>query len=779
MTPEIITVMIILGIAGVLFVTDRIRMDLVALLVLVSLTLTGLVTPAEALSGFSNPAVVTVWAVLILGGALSRTGVANVIGSRMLKMVGQTDARMIIIIMVVAGFLSGIMNNVGVASIFLPVVIAMARRTNRAPSKLLMPLAYAALLGGLVTLIGTPPNILISESLREAGLEPFQMFDYTPVGLFVMFGGIIYMVLWGRHLLPARDVLREVAGERKKDYAELYKLHERIFVIRVSKESKLTGKLTTDSLLGPVLGLNVIAILRNDRVLPATDPHATIEIGDRLLVEGKDEQVVSILAKQDLVLEDERYALENLVSAEIGLVELRISSDSPLSGQTLKEMDFRERFDLIILAVRRGQHVWRTKLEGIRLQPEDILLAQGKRDEIDALGVYGNWFSTRTITEGVYNMEERLMMVRLRQESSLVGKSLVDSRFGEAFGLGVLGIIRDGDVQLMPAPDEILEAGDILMVKGRQEDLLTLDGMQKLEVEKGAPPINELESEDTGMVEVVLSPHTTLAGKSLNELNFRAKYGLNVLAIWREARAYRTNLRDMDLRFGDALLLYGPREKAKLLGSEPDFIVLAEESQEVPRLNKAPTAVIIMALVLIPVILGWVNIAIGAIAGVVLMVLTRCVTMDEAYRSIQLNAVFLIAGMLPLGTAMEKTGAAQFLANGMISLVGGYGPIAVMAGIFILVSLASQVMPNPVVAVLLAPIALRTAAEMGVSPYPLMMTVAMSASAAFLSPVGHTANILIMGPGGYKFGDYIKVGLPLTLVVMVVVLLVTPLFWPL
>jgi di/tricarboxylate transporter len=235
----------------------------------------------------------------------------------------------------------------------------------------------------------------------------------------------------------------------------------------------------------------------------------------------------------------------------------------------------------------------------------------------------------------------------------------------------------------------------------------------------------------------------------------------------------------MALRFGDALLLYGSREKARLLGGEPDFIVLAEESQEVPRLNKAPTAVIIMALVLVPVILGWVNIAIGAIAGVVLMVLTRCVTMDEAYRSIQLNAVFLIAGMLPLGTAMERTGAAQFLADGMISLVGGYGPIAVMAGIFILVSLASQVMPNPAVAVLLAPIALKAAADLGVSPYPLMMTVAMSASAAFLSPVGHPANLMIMGPGGYKFNDYIKVGLPLTLVVMVVVLLVTPLFWPL
>jgi di/tricarboxylate transporter len=234
----------------------------------------------------------------------------------------------------------------------------------------------------------------------------------------------------------------------------------------------------------------------------------------------------------------------------------------------------------------------------------------------------------------------------------------------------------------------------------------------------------------------------------------------------------------MPLRFGDALLLYGPREKVRLLGGEPDFIVLEEGAHEVPRLKKAPIAVAIMAVVLVPVILGWVSIAIGAITGVVLMVLTGCLTMEEAYRSIQLNAVFLIAGMLPLGTAMEKTGAAQFLAEGMVSLVGGYGPIAVMAGIFVLVSIASQVMPNPAVAVLLAPIAMSTAANLGVSPYPLLMTVAISASAAFLSPVGHPANLMVMGPGGYKFTDYLKVGLPLTLLVMVVVLLVTPLFWP-
>jgi di/tricarboxylate transporter len=252
-----------------------------------------------------------------------------------------------------------------------------------------------------------------------------------------------------------------------------------------------------------------------------------------------------------------------------------------------------------------------------------------------------------------------------------------------------------------------------------------------------------------------------------------------VLAIWREGRAYRSNLRDMALRFGDALLLYGPRDKLKVLGSEPDFLVLTEEAQEAPKLNKAPIAALLMGVVLLPVILGWLPIYITAVIGATLMVVAGCLTMEEAYRSIEWKAVFLIAGMLPLGIAMQQTGAARLLADGVVSTVGELGPLAVLAGLFVLTTLATQVMPNPAVAVLLAPIALNTANDLGMSPYALMMTVAVAASASFLSPVSHPANVLIMGPGGYRFTDYIRVGLPLTAVVLVVTLLVLPLFWPL
>jgi di/tricarboxylate transporter len=280
-------------------------------------------------------------------------------------------------------------------------------------------------------------------------------------------------------------------------------------------------------------------------------------------------------------------------------------------------------------------------------------------------------------------------------------------------------------------------------------------------------------------VEAIVSPYATLAGKTLDELHFRTKYGLNVLAIWRGGRPYRSNLKDMVLQFGDALLLYGPRENAMVLGSDPDFLVLTEAAQEPMRVKKAPIAILIMVGVLSAVILGWLNIAVAAISGVVLMVLTKSLTMEEAYRSVQWQAIFLIAGMLPLGIAMQNSGAAQYLADLMLGVIGGLGGLAVMAGLFILAALGSQVMPNPAVAVLLAPIAISSAAELGISPYPLMMTIAISSSAAFLSPVGHPANVLVMGPGGYRFRDYLIVGLPLTLVIFLAVMIAMPLLWPL
>lgn len=779
MTTDIAIVFAITALAILLFITEWIRVDVVALLVLVSLALTNLVTPAEAISGFSNPAVVTVWAVLILSAALSRTGVAGLVGHRVLRLAGNSEIRLLAVIMLTVAILSGFMNDIGVATLFLPVVIDIARRMKLPPSKFLIPLAFAALLGGLTTLIGTPPNILISESLRQAGLEPFQMFDYAPVGIVVMLAGVVFMLLIGRHLLPKRDIARELSGSGYDDHDRLFDLRERMGTIHLPADSALAGKNLSQSRLGSALGLNVIAVIHDDQTNLAPGPQVTLHPGDKLLVEGRLDQLADLHGRHQLTLEDEEVSVEKLVSAEIELVEVSIPSNSTLIGETLRQVDFRQKFGAIVLSIRRGEISMRTSLETIPLKQDDVLLVQGTRPQIETLRQDTNFSVSIPQSAEVYNLEERLMVVGLPEDSSLVGKSLTDSRLGDAFGLGVMGIVRDGKTILMPSPQEKLMAGDTLLVKGKQEDLLTLEGLQGLEIDSDAPPeLVELESEDVGLIETILSPYATIAGKTLRELHFRAKYGLSVLAIWREGQAFRSNLRDISLRFGDALLLYGPRDKFKMLGSEPDFLVLTEEAQEAPRRNKTLISVLIMVAVLLPVILGWLDIAIAAVAGVILMILTGCLTIDEAHRSIQWKAIFLIAGMLPLGIALQKTGAASFLAQEMVRLVGSWGPVAVMAGLFILAAVASQVMPNPAVAVLLAPIALNTANDLGISPFPLLMAIAVSASAAFLSPVGHSANILVMGPGGYRFSDYIKVGLPLTLVVLVVVVLVMPIFWP-
>jgi di/tricarboxylate transporter len=779
MTFEIVTVFAITALAVLLFVSERVRVDLVALLVMVSLALTGLITPAEALSGFSNAAVVTVWAVLILSAGLARTGVAGSIGHRVLRLAGNGEARLILMIMLMVGALSGFMNSIGVASLFLPVVIDIAKRTKIPPSKLLMPLAFAALMGGLITLIGTPPNILISEALRAANLKPFGMFDYTPVGIFVLVGGVAFVVLLGRRLLPDRDISRDTARGAQADYKEFYELQDRMAMVFLPDDSNLAGKTLGKSKLGSILGLNVVAIIHDGHTDLAPSAETVLQIGDRLLLEGRIDKLTEFHDRQHLVIEDEKIAIEKLTSADIELVELELTQESSLINRTLRQIDFRQHYALIVLAIRRGEIVWRTNLESIPLQVGDKLLVQGDQAHLNTIREERDFIFSPSQAAQVYQLEERLMLVRLPEDSSLVGKTLTESRLGDAFGLGVMGIIRQEQTHLMPDPNKRLEAGDTLLVKGRKEDLLTVDGLQTLRIEpEPTIALSELESAEVGLVEAVLSPHTSLVGKNLRQIHFRVKYGLSVLAIWREGKAYYSNLGEMALRFGDALLLHGARDRIQVLGSEPDFLVLTEEAQEAPRTNKALLAVLIMLVVLLPVIFGLVPIAIMVVVGVVLMVLTGCLTMDEAYRAIEWKAVFLIAGMIPLGIAMQKTGAASFVATGMVSLLGIYGPTVVMAGLFILTSLASQVMPNPAAAVLLAPIALNAASDLGISPYTLAMTVAVAASAAFLSPIGHPANLLVMGPGGYRFSDYIKVGLPLTLVVLVVVMLILPIFWP-
>ncbi|NNF99431.1 MAG: SLC13 family permease [Desulfobacteraceae bacterium] len=784
MTPDIVLVFTILGASVLLLIMEWIPMEVTALLALSAVALTGLVTPVEALSGFSNPAVVTVWAVFILSGGLTRTGVANVIGNFVLRLAGTRETTMIVVIMATAGVMSAIMNNVAVAALMLPVVMDIARHTGRSPSRLLMPLAYGSLLGGLTTQIGTPPNILVSDALRDAGLISFTFFDFTPVGIIVMITGIVYMAFVGRHLLPRGDAARETAADGKTDWQARYDLTERLIQVRIPRRSILLNKTLAQIRMGPILGWNVIGITRGEQTMLAPGPAATLHADDLLTVEGGIEAIEELQRFRRLVLEEGGIDLWTSFSDNDKFGEVELPMNSRFVGNTLNTLGFRGRFGLNVLAVRRNNHIHRTSLQDMLLQRGDRLLVAGAVEPLEALketaGFDGFRYVEPTELTDVYRLQEYLMVLRVPAESTLANQTLKDSRLADVLGSRVLGILRGGRPIILPEPDELLQSGDRLLLEGDERNLDVLSGLHELEIEhRSVPDVRKLVSGDVGLVEVILSPQATLEGRTLRQLNFREKYGLNVLALWRKGHAHQTNLRDMDLRFGDALLLLGHRDKLQLLGREPDFIVLTETAQEKVRRDKMTLAIALMVLVLAPVIMGWVPIYIAAVMGAALMVLTGCLTMEEAYRQIEWKAVFLIAGMLPLGIALDRTGAARLIAEGVVSIAGPYGPHAIMFAMVALTFLSTCFVPTAALVVLMAPIVLNTSANMGLSPHGLIMGVAMAASASFTTPISHPANILVMGPGGYRFSDYLKVGGLLTLVILLVLMLAMPIFWPL
>jgi di/tricarboxylate transporter len=593
MSLDNILILAILGGALVLFISERLRVDVVALLVLSALILTDLVTIEEAFSGFASPAVVTVWSVFIISGALYRTGVADSLARAVLRLAGRDPLRLTVVIMVTVGVMSAFMNNIGAVAIMLPAVVSVAHNLRIPPSKLLIPLAFASLMGGNMTLIGTPPNILAAEILRNyGGLEPFSFFDFTPTGLIVLTAGVIYMAFIGRHILP------------------------------------------------------------------------------------------------------ERY-----------------------SGSAPGDVE--------------------------RLRPY--------------------------LTE-----------IRIPRQSALVGKSVAESGLGERHDLNIIHIERGQDAPFFPSADRLLLADDVLLVEGRRDDILTACDVYTL-FPNSADATHELDltSGSAGLVEVTLSPGSEFIGQTLQRIQFRSRYDLSVLAIRHHGESLVSRLADVPLDFGDSLLVQGEQSKIELLRRDDNFLVLDSPPLDTRRLRKGPLALGILLTVLLAITLGWLHPSAAMLMGALAMVLTGILRMDEAYQAIEWKSVFLIAGILPLGVAMETTGTAALIAEQITGLLGGLGPRAVLIGIFILTALLTEVISNAAATVLVAPIAIDTALSLDASPYTFVLAVVIAASTSFLMPIGHQVNVLVFGPGGYRFSDYTKVGVWLNLIILLLVALVLPLIWPL
>ena len=778
MTSEIILTLSILGVVMLLFITEWLRADLVALLTLSVLALTGLVKPDEALSGFSSPAVITVWAVFILSAGLARTGVASWMGRQVLRLGGGGEKRMLFVVMAVAAVLSGFMNNVGVTALMLPVVLDICRRTNRPPSLMLIPLAFSASLGGMMTMIGTPANILVSDILDKAGFNALGLFDFLPFGVIVTFTGIIYLMTVGQKLLPQRDVTKEF-HENGRDKLDTFSIEERLFVITLPEKTHLDGLTLGQSRFGSVLGLNVIGVMRKGHTNLGPNPETVLRGGDRLLVTGRADQLLAWKKTPQFQLLSNHISPEHLTSEDVQLVEARLSPNSSILGKNLEQLHFRQQYGGIVLALCRNSGPIHYALESVILQPDDKLLMMVHKGQIAALNNEKDLILSET-NACQYQLEDALRLIKIPAGSHLANKTIAEIHLGDAYRMGVFGIMRDSKTILMPVANETILTGDQLIVKIRPESMAILDSLHTLEIDTAAhPSYEDMESDTVGLLDVVISPQSSLPGKTLREAHFREKYGLSVLAIWRAGTTKRSGLRDLRLQFGDALLVFGPRERLNLMASELDFIPLTEKVQTPPRLKKAPIAAVLMVTVVITVGLGWIPVSLATVIGGALMVLSGGLKMDEAYRSIQWNAVFLIAGMIPLGIAMQTSGTAEYLALALVARLEPFGTYIMVGGFFLLGVLTSQVMPNAVVTVLLTPVAISTANDLGVSAYSLAMVVAIAASSSFLTPVGHAANILIMGPGGYKFSDYIKVGLPLVLVTLLLIIFVLPIFWPL
>lgn len=614
----------VLVVAVALFISEKVRVDVVALGVVVTLMVTGLLTTEEALAGFSSTAVLTIGALFIVGGGVMNTGLAGTIGRRILAIAGHSEGRLIVVLMATVALLSGVMSDTGTVAVLLPAAIVLAKNANISPSRLLIPLSFGSLLGGASTLIGTPPNIIVRDALLAGGYEPFSFFTFTPMGILLGVSGILFMALMGRHLLPDRRP--QVDAQRVPTPKELvaeYRLPDQLLRLRVRRGSGMIGKTVAQTDLGRDFGVVVLQILRSSEPRPSF-------------------------------------------------------------------------------------------------------------------------------------------------------------QFARSLGQAVGG--RSEDVVDLSGGDATVQLDDVLVVKGDPDDVAHAAANWNLGVQPAAAKDEQaLIDREVGVAEVVLPRRSRLVGKTLVEERFGSTYKLTVLNIQRPGVHEALDLGSTRLAFGDILLVQGPWEQiAALKEKRRDFVVVGQPEAmiEAPRKEKANVALLILVAMVVAMIAGVASLtAVAMVAGLV-MVLSGCLTMDESYEFIDWRSLFLIAGMIPLSTALEKAGVVDFAAQGLVQSLGSIGPLAVLAGLFLFTSAFTQVISNTATTVIVAPLAVASASQLGVQPYAFLMAIAVAASMAFATPVASPTNTLVMGAGHYTFGDYARVGVPLILIALVEVVLVLPLLFP-
>ena len=591
---QIILTLIFLAIAALLLLANILRADIVALMLMLALGLSGILTPQEAFSGFSRQAVIIMLSAFVLAEGLRRSGMTERMGLSIIRLFGAGERRLIFGVMTASAILSLFMNNIAAASLLIPALSSVARRMKISPSKLLMPLAFGTILGGMATLL-TTTNLIVSGLLRDENLSSFSLTEFAPVGLPLAFAGILFMVLWGRRLLPDKSPAQQYeGGGETEDLLHTYQLSERLVRAQVCREGKLDGVPLAKSGLREIYHLNVIAVHRNRSTLP---------IGANIILKGGD--------------------------------------------------------TLLIIA-----------------RPEDSM------------------------------------------------------------------------------PESLVEMLDVLPSGEWQRDYLSTPDMK--------------------LIEAAVAPRSHLASQTLSEIGFEQKFASKVLAVWRRGRSIRTRLADLPLEFGDGLLLQGTEKSLSLLRTEPGLILLAESAPS-GRITFRGWFTVLLMVATLSLAVAFPNlIAEIMLSGALMMVLIGTLNMDQAYHAVDWRSLFLVAGMLPVGVALNKIGASAMFADFILSSLGGYGPLVLLAGFVLLTVVLTQIINGAAAVTVIAPIAIAAAQHVGMEPRSVALAVAIASSMAFMSPLGHSVNVMVMGAGGYTFRDYARVGIPLTIFLVILLMIVLP-----
>ena len=578
-------------------IADFLRPDVIALLVMVLLGILGLTTPTETVAGFGSSATITILAISIIAEGLTQSGVTRQVSQWIKRLAGRDESRLLVVTLLAGAFMSFFMNNVAALGVLMPATISLARQTRTAPSRLLMPLSFGVIAGGMTTLF-TTSNIIASGTLHEAGFRPFGVLDFLSVGLPVVLVTTLYMVFIGRHLLPVH--------------------------------------------------------------FPAS------------------------LARQ---------------------------------------------------------------MQQVRSQLEQM-----------------------------YGIEGTLLDIEVLPHSSFADKSIRDAGWGTRAGLNLVALIHHGQILPAPGPQHIVQVGDVIIGFGKA----TPDELEKLGLRQLHTPTlpREILDGQTTLSEIVIPPHSSMAGKSLDQIHFRERFHLNVLALWRNGQPIHHNLAQINLQVGDGLLVQTTLEDLRLAREERNMVVLEEDLDAVLRPTKRRLAAFIALSVLLVAVFDLLPISIASLAGAMAMVLTGCLTMDEAYQSIDWKAIFLIAGLWPLSTAIQNSGLAKVVVDEFLRVTSGAGPEIIVGLLLIVTALLTNIMAGQSAApIILAPIGLSIAKATGLDPRALLMAIALGCSLAFPTPIGHPVNIMVMGSGGYSFRDYVKVGGPLTVILFFVILAGLHFFW--